>query len=128
MNRPRNQFFASAALAADENSRISLGDFIDERAQTAHGLAFANDGFVGLQHLAKPAILRFQRLKAEHILQRDGGDAGGRVQELHVVFGESRLEPVREQVDDANGVLHSDQRHAHDVFRGGDIGRRFGED
>ena len=52
MNGARDQLFAGAAFAADEDGRVSFGDLLNESAQAAHGFALANDGVGWVEHLA----------------------------------------------------------------------------
>ena len=88
VNGAGHEFFAGSTLAANEHGGIAFRYARDEIADAAHGRALADQRAIGFDLRAEALVLGTQRIELQQVLQRDGGDAGNRTDEIGVIFVE----------------------------------------
>ena len=81
-----DDLFTGAALAADEHGGVAGRDLGDECLELPNVSAFADEAGVGVELLFEPEILGAQCVEGEYVFERDGGDVGGRLEKVDVIF------------------------------------------
>src|SRR4051812_31219049 len=104
-----DDFFAGAALSANQDGGVALRDAGDELFYLANLAALANE-VVGRVELSFQALVfRTQRIERQYVFKRDGGDAGDGIEEVDVVFAKGRRRWERNEIDDADSSFDGHQ-------------------
>jgi len=119
VNGAGHEFFAGSTLAANENGGIAFRYARDKIADAAHGFALADERAFGFDLGAEALVLGAQRIELQQVLQRDGGDAGYRTDEVGVILFEGGRRGRRVEVNHSQSSVDRDQGHAQHMLGGG---------